>query len=91
MHFVFWIFYGLMLLYALVFPRPPTFEPDGLTSPFAWRRWVVRAFLALILIIFCAGFTNGEKTMQSANTRFPIWSWRDGPPPTEAEPAARSE
>ena len=36
--------------------------------------------MSYLLILVGSAFVNGEKTMQSANTRFPLWSWRDGPP-----------
>jgi hypothetical protein len=35
------------------------------------------------LAIFAAGFVNGDKTMQSANTRWPRWVWTEGPFPRD--------
>ena len=80
MHFMFWVFLALMTLYALVFPRPAVTEPDEVSERISWRRWVGGALITFVVIVIVAGFVNGEKTMSSANTRFPLWSWRDGPP-----------
>lgn len=82
MHTVMWWMWAAMVLYAcytLYAPLAPHTAPDETTESLAWRRWVPAAAAAFAFAVFLAGFTNGEKTMQSANTRFPIWSWTEGP------------
>jgi hypothetical protein len=85
MHHVFWAMFVLMCLYAgFVQPRP-VIEPE-LAGPapdagFAWVPWLAGAIAALALIIFGAGYVNNDQTMATANTRWPIWSWTDGPFP----------
>jgi hypothetical protein len=37
------------------------------------------------LIVLVAGFVNGEQTMRAANTRWPRWTWNDGPFPGRAK------
>jgi hypothetical protein len=78
MHFVFWVIYGLMIAYAVFARRPAVTDPDDVAERVNWRRWIAGSLAVYGLTIFLAGFVNGEKTMASANTRFPIWSWRDG-------------
>ena len=90
MHNVFWVLFGLMALYAAVArPRPAT-VPSGAGMDaegerrFPWAGWVAGTIVALAMIVFLAGYVNGERTMASANTRWPLWQWRDGPFPGRA-------
>ena len=91
MHHVFWVLLGMMVLYVLVArPRPvANGQPDGALRAdvaeqrFHWIGWLAGAAVVLGFVIFAAGFVNGPKTMQSANTRWPRWSWADGPFPAE--------
>jgi hypothetical protein len=91
MHTLFWVFFGLMVIYAvnstIIGPRPAR-EPvrgDGdAEPPVPWARWIASAVVTLAVIIFIAGFVNGEATMKSANTRWPRWTWTEGPFPREA-------
>jgi hypothetical protein len=92
MHNVFWVFFGLMLAYAvattLIGLRPAKEEQPAESAaepPFHWAGWIAGAIVALALVIFVAGFVNGEKTMQSADTRWPQWSARDGPFPRHVD------
>jgi hypothetical protein len=88
MHNVFWVMFGLMVLYVAVRPRPAAGlegTSDGEARRFAWAQWIGGAMAALALVIVLAGFINGESTMISANTRWPVWSWRDGPFPGRAD------
>ena len=78
MHTVFWVLFGLMVLYVLIARPSASIDPDEVAEDLNWRRWTVGAVAAYVLIVAFAGFVNGEKTMASANTRFPLWSWRDG-------------
>ena len=58
-------------------PRDVT-DPDDVAERVPWRRWTATGVLAYALIVAAASYVNSEHTMGSANTRFPIWSWKDG-------------
>ena len=81
MHFVFWILYALMIAYAIWGKRRDVTDPDEVAERVNWRKWVAGAVAVYLFIIVMAGFVNGERTMASANTRWPLWSWRQGLPP----------
>ncbi len=85
MHHVFWIMMLLMVAYvAFVRPRPVTMpDADGATPEpgVPWARWIAGAIVGLALIIFLAGYVNNDQTMKTATTRWPVWSWRNGPFP----------
>jgi hypothetical protein len=83
MHNVFWVLFGLMALYALIARPRPAAEPSDAEPepPFPWGRWVLGSAAAFALVVVLAGRVNGEKTMATANTRWPVWSWSDGPFP----------
>jgi hypothetical protein len=38
----------------------------------------------LAVVVFLAGYVNGEQTMKTANARWPLWSWQQGPFPGRA-------
>lgn len=88
MHHVFWLLFALMALYALIArPRPLELPPSDLdlSEPrFPWERWMAGAAAAMALVIVLAGYVNNEKTMATANTRWPVWSWSQGPFPGRA-------
>ncbi len=91
MHSLFWAMYAAMALYALIArPRPTTVpmpEPDAPEPRFHWLGWLAGGVLGLALVILATGFVNGKQTMTSANTRWPRWSWSEGPfPGHEAKP-----
>ncbi|MEX2114697.1 MAG: hypothetical protein WD845_16010 [Pirellulales bacterium] len=90
MHTVFWVLFGAMVLYALVArPRPtttPLAEIDAPEPRFHWIGWLAGGLAVLGLAIVAAGFVNGERTMTSANTRWPQWVWTEGPFPRDAKP-----
>lgn len=91
MHSVFWVLLGLMALYAaLVRPRPAVepAETEGECPrlPISYALGAVGGVLALGLVILAAGAVNGEETMKSANTRWPAWTWKDGPFPPREQP-----
>ncbi len=85
MHHVFWIMFALLVLYAfLARPRPVKAAPEDIVFDeprFAWERWMAGAVAATALVIFLAGYVNNDKTMKTANTRWPEWSWSQGPSP----------
>jgi len=86
MHFVFWVLYGSMVLIALLWRFRDLTEPEEASEKVRWGRWALGGICVYLLIIVLAGFINGEETMKSANTRFPLWSWRDGPIPGNPSP-----
>ena len=47
-------------------------------------RWLAGTAAALVAVIFLAGYVNNDKTMATANTRWPVWSWSEGPFPGAA-------
>jgi hypothetical protein len=85
MHHVFWVLFAFMALYALVArPQPvkkPSDDVDRGEPRFRWERWMAGAAAGLVLVIYLAGYVNNDTTMATANTRWPIWSWSDGPFP----------
>jgi hypothetical protein len=90
MHHVFWAMFALMAIYAL-FARPGPAKLDAgdldleLGEPrFPWARWLAGAAAGLAIVILLAGYVNNEKTMGTANTRWPVWSWSQGPFPGRA-------
>lgn len=82
MHNVFWVMIASMAAYAAW--RGGRLQPAseaGGPVPFCWKRWALGGLAVYCLILILSAFVNGEETMQSANMRFPLWSWRDGVPP----------
>jgi hypothetical protein len=79
-------FWGLFLLMlaclAITRPRPAT----GAARPTRWGRLAVGTAAALGLAVALASVTNGERTMRSANTRWPVWAWTEGPFPGQGKP-----
>ena len=43
--------------------------------------WGTGLLALLVITVIAAGSVNGEKTMKSAEMKWPQWSFRDGPPP----------
>lgn len=84
-HHIFWGLLGFMALFALAFetiwPRREAVDPDEVTEHIPWIRWPVGTAIVFALIILGASYANGPITMESAKMRFPLWSFRDGPPP----------
>ena len=85
MHHVFWILFILMLVYAaLARPRAVTLESGAEAENalrFVWVAWLAGAAVILGLVVVLAGHVNNEKTMATANTRWPVWAWPQGPFP----------
>jgi hypothetical protein len=72
----------LFILGYLAAARPgPT---DMAARPARLGRLAVGAAVVFGLIVALAGVTNGERTMRSANTRWPRWAWTEGPFPGRA-------
>ncbi|MBP3957366.1 hypothetical protein J8F10_19140 [Gemmata sp. G18] len=76
----FWILFAFVLAYPILArPRERALvEPE---RPVRWGRLILGTAATLGVIVALAGFTNGERTMRTANTRWPVWSWNDGPFP----------
>jgi hypothetical protein len=85
MHHVFWGLFGLMALYAAFarFSAEEAVEADGNApeAPVPWVAWLGGSLVTLGVVIAIAGLVNGPKTMATANTRWPVWTWSQGPFP----------
>jgi len=78
----FWFFYLLMIFIAVrLKPGLQTVQISTWNKEIHWKKVMLWALGVYIFMIIAAGFINGPKTMTSANTRWPIWSWHDGPAP----------
>src|SRR4029079_11932520 len=64
-------------------PPPPPGGAHSGTGPrhTRWGRLAVGTLATLAAIVPLAGVTNGDRTMRAANTRWPVWTWTDGPFP----------
>ncbi len=78
MHNVNLSFLVLMGIYAVFYRQTEFVVDEEEYEEFRWWRWAIGGICIYILILIAAGYINGEETMKSANTRFPLWSWRDG-------------
>ena len=56
--------------------RATRLDPDH-----PWVKWAAGAIAALAIVVFLTGYVNNDQTMASANTRWPIWVWTQGPFP----------
>lgn len=81
MHTVFLVLYALMVGFVVFWRPTEQTVSDKLAFSVNWRRWVGGTVVVYILILIAASFINGDKTMTTANTRWPIWSWNKGPFP----------
>ncbi len=85
MHHVFWILFILMVVYVAAARPKPTAEFEQAdaepASPLPPLGWLAAAIAGLGLVIYLAGHVNNDKTMATANTRWPVWAWPDGPFP----------
>jgi hypothetical protein len=66
---------------AVWLPHTEAADPDEVADAVNWPRWVAFGAVAFVLILVGAHFVNGPETMKSANTRWPLWSWNQGPFP----------
>jgi len=85
MHFVFWVLFGLMALYVVFGKRRDVADADETFQRVPWVRWAAGAVAVYAIVVAGSAFVNGEETMASANTRWPLWNWRDGPFPGRGE------
>ena len=56
--------------------RPKPIRDRVSSGPRGWR-----AAAALAVVVYLAGHVNNEKTMATANTRWPVWAWPQEPFP----------
>ena len=82
MHTVLWVMLALMALYiALRTQHEPLDVDDEDEWGSAALGWGAGLLALLVITVIAAGSVNGEKTMRSAEMKWPQWSFRDGPPP----------
>lgn len=79
MHSLFWGMFVLMVAHVIFNRHHATSSTVPVRVP--WVRWSIGATIGLGLVILLSGWINGERTMRTAHTRWPMWSWQDGPPP----------
>lgn len=85
MHDVFWVLLAWMFLDTVIRAIVSAFRRRADYSalptsplPLRWGRWGAGALATFVVIVIVGGIVNGEHTVGSANTRFPLWSWREG-------------
>lgn len=80
-YYLFWFLFLAMLVY-LVIARPGVRSATvvEVQRPRVGRLACITA-VVFAGVVFVAGSTNGPQTMRLAHTRWPIWSWADGPFP----------
>lgn len=79
MHNVNLVFLVLMVIYAVCIKKEEFVIAEEKYNQFRPWKWLIGAVAAYLILLVLASFINGEETMRTANTRFPLWSWRDGP------------
>jgi hypothetical protein len=88
MHTAFWVLLGLMAAYVVVSPwfrpQPSAIETQAGDAHVPWPKWLGMTAACFVAIVLGAALINGEETMRSANTRWPVWSWAEGPYPGNA-------
>ncbi len=54
---------------------------EGIDDATDFKTWLIPllAVASFIVCVFITGGTNGEQTMKSAATRWPVWVWNEGP------------
>lgn len=77
---ILWILFFAMILFVLVYRVGET-DVGDIEAKHGMTPWIVGTIGVFILLIVLSSFINGESTMSSANTRWPSWSWREGPFP----------
>ena len=85
-HNYFWALFAFIAFAALyVRPdrRPTPFDPE----PFRPGRLALRTLIAFGVLVAFAWLVNGPRTMTTANTRWPQWTWSSGPYPGSEKPA----
>lgn len=91
MHTVFWLLFVAMAGYVAYreYREGHSDECDGdeESDRVPWKPWTAVALSGFLLVVLFAGFINGPITMKNACTRWPVWSWSEGPyPGTQTKP-----
>lgn len=83
MHEVYWGLFAVMIVTAFGCRRPCVACSEEAIAALPWNRWIAATLTVYILVLLAAGlFVNKDgRNMGAANTRFPVWSHRDGPFP----------
>ena len=83
MHEVYWGMLAVMIVTAFFCRQPVEVKDAVQMSQVPWKRWIASTLLIYVFVLLAAGLVVNKdgKTMGGANTRFPIWSHRDGPFP----------
>lgn len=83
MHDVYWVMFAVMIVSAFFCRAPCITRADAQMAKLPWMRWAICTVAVYILVLLAAGLhvNKDGKTMGAANTRFPVWSHRDGPFP----------
>ncbi len=85
MHSVFWLLFVAMVAYVAwrEYKEGHTDECDSdeESDRVPWKAWSAVALVGFVIIVLGAGLVNGPTTMKTANTRWPVWSWSQGPFP----------
>ena len=87
----YWVLFLFMVTYVIVqsLQSGPEDSSEGIDDATEFNTWMV-PILCVASFLLCVAVTskvNGEQTMKTAETRWPHWSWRDGPfPGTQTRP-----
>ena len=85
MHSVFWLLFLAMAGYVAWREyqegHSDECDSDEESDTVPWKLWSTVALVGLVIIVLGAGLVNGPTTMKTANTRWPVWSWSQGPFP----------
>jgi hypothetical protein len=83
MHDAYWAMFALMVVTAFFCRKPYARKTDEEMVKLPWVRLAVGTAMIYILVLAAAGLwvNKDGKTMGAANTRFPVWSWSEGPFP----------
>ena len=83
--------FALMILYVLVRQffcwHKPIIVSDAKMDRIPYIRWAFTCIVIYACIFALAhfGITNGKKTLETANTRWPAWSWKEGSFPQQVD------
>lgn len=85
MHDAYWLMFAVMAVTAYLSREPSTVRTDTELNKLPWVRWIVSTVVIYVLVLAAAGLwvNKDGKNMNSANTRFPVWYWGDGPFPRQ--------
>lgn len=83
MHEVYWGMLAVMIVTAFFCRQPLGAPADDIMNRVPWKRWLAGTLAIYLLVLLAAGlYVNKDgRNMGAANTRFPVWSHRDGPFP----------